>query len=88
MKDLRTARKFRRDLKRITRRGLDRDRLDEVIDLLLIGEPLEEAHRDHQLEGDWKGWRECHIAPDWLLIYQTTEDEVMLARTGSHSDLF
>jgi mRNA interferase YafQ len=49
---------------------------------------LPEARRDHPLKGEWKGWRECHIQPDWLLIYRTTETEVLLARTGTHADLF
>ena len=88
MKDLLVRNKFKRDLKRITRRGLDLDRINAVIDTLRADEELDEAYRDHQLVGDWKGWRECHIAPDWLLIYQTTDNEVMLARTGSHADLF
>ena len=50
--------------------------------------PLPTARRDHPLKGEWKGWRECHVEPDWLLIYKTTDTEVMLARTGTHADLF
>ena len=88
MKDVRTATKFRRDLKRIGKRRYNTDVLTEVIDLLRSGEILDPAWKDHGLKGDWLGSRECHLAPDWLLIYETTDDEVLLQRTGSHSDLF
>lgn len=88
MKALRLASALNRDLKRIERRNYDRARLETVIDALRAGEQLPKARRDHPLKGEWKGWRECHIQPDWLLIYRTTDAEVLLARTGTHADLF
>ena len=88
MKDLAARNSFKKDLKRITKRGYDRAQLDAVIDTLRQAAPFTEARRDHPLKGEWKGWRECHIEPDWLLIYKTTDDEVLLARTGTHADLF
>ena len=80
--------RFRRDLKRLAERKIDRAPLDAVIELLRKSEPLPIARRDHPLKGDWAGWRDCHIAPDWILIYKLTETEVLLARTGSHADIF
>lgn len=64
--------------------------LDRVIEKLSMGEPLPEQYRDHELTGGWKGHRECHIRPDWLLIYYRENDVLVLTltRTGSHSDLF
>jgi len=88
MKDLRLATRFKRDYKRIAKRDYDLDRMQTVIDLLREGEALEAGYRDHALKGEWADFRECHIAPDWLLIYQATDDELLLARTGSHADLF
>ena len=88
MKELAVRNSFKRDLKRITKRGYDRSLLETVVDALRRDEPLPEARRDHPLKGEWKDWGECHIEPDWLLIYRTTEDEVLLARTGTHADLF
>ena len=72
------------------KRGLDMSLLDEVITLLASGEPLDEKYHDHALGGDYAGHRECHVAPDWLLVYYTLDDILVLtlARTGSHSDLF
>ena len=88
MKSLSVRNSFKKDLERITRRGYDRSRLDAVLDILRHGAPLPPARRDHPLKGEWKGWRECHIAPDWLLIYKATDTEVLAARTGTHTDLF
>ena len=88
MKTLRLATTFNRDLKRIERRNYDRRLLETVVDALRAGEQLPRARRDHPLKGEWKGWRECHIDPDWLLIYKATDTEVLLARTGTHADLF
>lgn len=64
--------------------------LEEVVTLLAMGEPLPDKNRDHDLSGNWAGYRECHIRPDWLLIYRIENDVLMLTltRTGSHSDLF
>lgn len=82
--------KFRRDLKRIYRRGYNISLLKEVVRRLSIGERLEEKHKDHNLSGSFSGFRECHITPDWLLIYKYDGDTLVLvlSRTGTHSDLF
>ena len=88
MKALRLATAFSSDLKRVVRRGYNRALLESVVDTLRRGEELPRARRDHLLKGEWKGWRECHIQPDWLLIYKSTDMEVLLARTGTHADLF
>ncbi len=88
MKIFRYRGAYKKDLKRIVRRGYDLALLAAVLNALREGEALPTARRDHRLEGEWKGWRECHLAPDWLLIYQADDDEVRLARTGTHADLF
>ena len=79
---------FRRDAKRMQRRGKDVDKLREVLQALLAGGRLPSRFRDHVLIGQYKGIRECHIEPDWLLVYELAQDEIVLIRTGSHSDLF
>lgn len=80
---------FKRDYKLAMKRGLKISLLDEVITLLSKGEELPEKYRDHALIGNWLGHRECHILPDWLLIYRIENDVLVLtlSRTGSHSDL-
>ena len=81
---------FKKDYKLAMKRHLNIELLDDIIRALSRGEPLPEKNRDHALTGDWVGHRECHIQPDWLLIYRI-EGEVLvltLTRTGSHSDLF
>lgn len=82
--------RFRRDIKRMRRRGKDLEKIKGVIRLLSAESPLPERMRDHLLVGDWQGYRECHIEPDWLLIYRTDAlaETLTLARKGSHSDLF
>ena len=81
---------FKRDYKRIVKRGYDTRLLEEVIEMLAEQKPLPEKFRDHDLTGNYKGCRECHILPDWLLVYEANNDELILylIRTGSHSDLF
>lgn len=81
---------FRRDLKTAIKRGYDISLLEEIVDKLANGEELPERNRDHALSGNYKGCRECHIKPDWLLIYQISGEELILylTRTGTHSDLF
>ena len=81
---------FRKDYKLAMKRGLRIALLEEVVERLAMGEPLPEKNRDHALTGDWVGHRECHIQPDWLLIYRIVDEVLVLtlARTGSHSDLF
>jgi mRNA interferase YafQ len=79
---------FRRDVKRVEKRGKDMGKLRTVLVLLLNETELPRPLRDHPLQGDWKGYRELHIEPDWLIIYRVAGYELHLARTGSHSDLF
>ena len=82
--------KFKRDYKTILKRNLDINLLDEVIRILANGDALSSQYNDHSLSGNWKGFRECHIAPDWLLIYSIEDNNLVLvlSRTGTHSDLF
>jgi mRNA interferase YafQ len=79
---------FRRDFKRVQKQHKDMPKLRAVIELLVAGEPLPEKYRDHALRGNYQGTRDCHIGPDWLLIYAVVEDELRLIRTGSHTELF
>ena len=81
---------FKKDYKRIVKRGYDIRLLEEVITILAEQKPLPVDYRDHKLSGNYAGCRECHITPDWLLIYEIQNDELILCltRTGSHSDLF
>jgi mRNA interferase YafQ len=88
MRAVRFGGPFRKDLKRVMKRGYDRARLDSITDTLRQGIALSAAARAHPLRGDWKGYWECHVAPDWLLIYKLSDDELFLARTGTHADLF
>lgn len=81
---------FKKDYKLAMKRGLDISLLEDIVAKLALGESLPEKNRDHALSGNWNGYRECHILPDWLLIYKL-EDNVLiltLARTGTHSNLF
>ncbi|MCI6753727.1 MAG: type II toxin-antitoxin system YafQ family toxin [Lachnospiraceae bacterium] len=81
---------FKKDYKRSIERGLKIEMLEDVVALLAMGEPLPENNYDHELTGNWTGYRECHILPDWLLIYCIDNNVLVLtlSRTGSHSDLF
>jgi len=81
--------KFKKDYRLAKKRGQNIQLLHEIILLLADGQPLPEKNRDHALTGDWIGFRECHIMPDWLLIYKQEEDTLVLTltRTGTHSDL-
>ena len=85
-----TTRRFRKDVERAERRGKDLSKLREAIELLCAGHALPARYRDHALLGDLKGFRDCHLEPDWLLIYAISADNrsLTLIRTGSHSDLF
>lgn len=82
--------RFKKDLKLAQRRGLDLRLLKDVVDLLAQEKPLPESNKDHALTGKYAAFRECHIKPDWLLIYRVEEEtlELMLFRTGSYADLF
>lgn len=90
MLDLVTTTQFRKDLKRIRKRGYDLSKLDDILQTLQREVPLPEKHRDHALTGDYIGFRECHVEPDWLLIYAIDHGQLILtaSRTGTHSDLF
>ncbi len=82
--------RFKKDYKLAMKRGRKIGLLEDVVAALAMGETLPEKNKDHALSGDWEGHRECHIQPDWLLVYRI-EDNVLvltLARTGTHSDLF
>ena len=82
--------RFKKDYKLIKRRGYDISLLNKTIDLIASREQLPEKYKDHALSGDYQGCRECHITPDWLLVYEIYEEELILylTRTGTHSDLF
>jgi mRNA interferase YafQ len=84
---LRTS-QFKRDVKRAKKRGKDTDRLKTVIALLAQGRTLPAKYKDHQLKGVYKDCRECHLDPDWLLIYRIEANVLQLVRTGTHADLF
>ena len=90
MLDLVTTTQFRKDLKKLRKRGADMQKLDDVLQMLCPEKQLPERHRDHALVGDYIGFRECHIMPDWLLVYAIDKGKLILtaSRTGSHSDLF
>lgn len=80
--------RFFRDLRLAKKRGYDLDKIEAIVDLLQAGKPLPVRNRDHSLSGDWHNHRECHIEPDWLLIYRIDQDFLFLERTGTHADLF
>ncbi|MDL2301038.1 type II toxin-antitoxin system YafQ family toxin [Lachnospiraceae bacterium OttesenSCG-928-D06] len=88
MLNIRYSTKFKKDFKTCVKRGYKMLLLHQAIDTLRIPAPLPEKNRDHNLSGNYSGYRECHIAPDWLLIYIQTDEELKLDRTGTHSDLF
>ena len=79
---------FKKDIKRQRRKGKNLNKIKEVIELLLISKLLPQQYKDHPLIGNWKGCRDCHIEPDWILIYRFLPNELRLERTGTHSDLF
>lgn len=80
--------RFKRDLRQCAKRQLDLTKLQTVIDTLRAPATLPAQNRDHDLTGNYSGFRECHVSPDWLLIYRVDGNALLLARTGSHSDLF
>lgn len=81
---------FKKDYKLAMKRGLKINLLDEIVGTLAMGEALPEKNKDHALSGNWTGHRECHILPNWLLVYRIDRDVLVLtlARTGTHADLF
>jgi len=82
------ARQFEKDLKRVRKRGKDLAKIKPVIDALINAPPLPAQHHDPVLRGNFVGRRECHIEPDWLLIYKLSDDAIVFERTGTHADLF
>ncbi len=90
MLEVKFTSKFKKDYKLIKKRGMNINLLKEIVGKLTNNIPLEEKYKDHELTGNYKGFRECHIQPDWLLIYLIEDDKLTLTltRTGTHSDLF
>ena len=90
MLDVVLSNRFKKDLKLAAKRGLDLAELETVVNRLAAQQPLPDKNRDHTLTGDYIGFRECHIRPDWLLVYRVDGEDLVLFlfRTGSHTDLF
>ena len=90
MLDVVLSNKFKKDLKLAAKRGLDLLELDSIVEQLAAQQPLPDKNRDHALTGDYIGFRECHIRPDWLLVYRVSGEDLILFlfRTGTHTDLF
>lgn len=82
------TRQFEKDLSIATKRHKDLSKIKKAIDMLIREEPLSKKYRNHKLVGNYAGRMECHIEPDWLLVYKISKDEIVFERTGSHSDLF
>lgn len=88
MLPIRPTSQFRKDLKKAVKQGPDPERLRKVLEKLAIPEPLPAKFKDHKLKGEWRDFRECHLEPDWLLIYTITDFELRPTRLGTHSELF
>lgn len=88
MKTIRQANSFKRDLKKVAKRSKNLEKLYLIVERLAKGFELEPRHRPHRLSGNYADKMECHIEPDWLLVYEVTDELVILYRTGTHSDLF
>ncbi len=82
------SKRFERDVRRMMKRGNDPERLKSVVRMLVHQETLDERYKNHPLKGDYKGCYDCHIRPDWILIYRIEEEIIQFVRTGSHADLF
>jgi mRNA interferase YafQ len=85
---VRTTSTFEKDLKRLDKRGKDLRQVRALIEIIRQGQRLGPRHRDHAFKGEWLGCRECHVQPDWLLVYSLDDERVYLVRTGTHSDIF
>ena len=85
-----SSNQFKKDIKQAYKRGFEISKLTKVVNLLASKERLDDKYRDHQLYGRYSGFRECHVEPDWILIYRIDDDrlELLLFRTGTHSDLY
>ena len=88
MLDVRYSTRFKKDFKTCQKRNYNMQLLQQAINTLRIPSPLPAKNKDHSLTGNYMGFRECHITTDWLLIYKQTDSELLLNRTGTHSDLF
>ena len=88
MKKLSYSGQFKRDVKIAEKRGKDMEKLKTVMRMLIDDRPVPACYLDYSLKGDWKGWRDLHLEPDWLLIYKVDADSVRFERTGRHVDLF
>lgn len=90
IRDIVWTAQFKRDYKKAVKRHMDIALLDDIVRALARGDTLPEKHQDHALVGSWIGYRECHILPDWLLVYRIEHNVLVLtlSRTGSHSDIF
>ena len=88
MLPVRPTSQFRKDLKKAAKQDRDLDKIKKIIQKLAVPEPLPHVFRDHKLKGEWRDFRECHIEPDWLLIYTITDFELRPTRLGTHSELF
>jgi mRNA interferase YafQ len=86
--ELRTTTAFERDLRRVKKQGKDLDELELIVNLLQTREPLPARCRPHPLRGDWVGHWDCHVQPDWILLYKLTDRVFILVRTGRHAELF
>lgn len=82
------TKQFKKDFKRQIKRGKKTKKLFDFLEVLIEGKKIPESYKDHALSGNWINRRDCHLEPDWLLIYQKRENEIVLERTGTHSDLF
>lgn len=81
-------RAFKKGYRRSKDRGLDMTKIESVMKMLVNGETLPKQYKDHNLKGEWIGYRECHIGPDWSLVYKKEDDAIIFADTGTHSELF
>ncbi len=88
MRQVSQTTQFSRDVKKMRRRGKDLAKLREIVKQLAAGKTLHDRHRDHALIGHWRPSRDCHVEPDWILVYTADEATLRLERTGTHSDLF
>ncbi len=88
MKEIIFSKNFKKEYKLMLKRGKNPAKMTEILSILSAGETLPSKFRDHKLIGQYKGSRDLHIEPDWILIYKTTQNAVIFERTGSHSDLF
>ena len=88
MLPVRPTAKFKKDLKRAIKQDRDLNKLGKILEKLAVPEPLPKSFKDHKFKGEWRDFRECHVEPDWLLIYTITDFELRPTRLGSHSELF